>query len=354
LDPISHATFGVTLVEALGARTERDATTIVRGATIATVLGALSPDIDAALMPFGWDRYLRVHEIATHTIVGSIGCGLATAGLVWFFIRTRYGTLALCASLAALSHVLLDLLSSARLKPGWPLVDGIVSLPVVAMADPWLLTLCIVGALLIRVSRDGPRAASIGLGLIAAFLAAKATLGFVAVASYREAVRRTGDPVVARVVEAEWASMTAWRVSDATASQLRVWRTSVRQPAQLELAWPRMPESELARQSRGFSTVKNFLAAHELAFWVAIPSVPGTRVRPTTSTAPATVLWSDIRFCWRPDLLDLPSSDTIIELPEHGPIACALWFGGEIGADGRVVKEIVRIGSFTQTRQPHE
>lgn len=344
MDPASHATFAVTLVEALGARAERDGT-IVRGAVMAAVLGALSPDIDAAVMLFGWDRYLRVHEVWTHTVVGASVCGLLTGALVWLFVRRRYWTLALCASIAANSHVLLDLLSSARLKPGWPLIDTVVSLPVVAMADPWMLTLCVIGAFSVRFARDSGRGAAIALGLIAAFVAAKGTLGYVAVGRYREMTRHIGAPVIARVIEAEWATMTRWRVSDATATQLRVWTTSAAQPPRLVLSHPRTRESELVTRSRSFSTVANFLAVHELTFPTVVHDSPPDTSRTTPSihdslpdtNRAATIFWSDIRFCWKPDR---PGT----------PLACGLWFGGEIGADGRLGREIVKIGSFTQIR----
>ena len=63
----------------------------------AAVLGALSPDIDSIVMPFGWDRYLRVHEIGTHTILGTVACGLLTAAVVRGFARSKYATLAAAA-----------------------------------------------------------------------------------------------------------------------------------------------------------------------------------------------------------------------------------------------------------------
>src|SRR5262245_59274465 len=147
MDPLSHAAYGVTLVRTLRSDPARGVRS-ARAAVLAATLGALSPDIDAVVMPFGWDRYLRVHEIGTHSIVGAIVCGLITGALVWIFKgrasedrRREYSILAAYASVAALSHVLLDLLSSARLKPGWPFIDTVVSLPIVAMADPWMLAL---------------------------------------------------------------------------------------------------------------------------------------------------------------------------------------------------------------------
>src|SRR5688572_27490995 len=115
MDPVSHVSLGRTLVGVIG---PRDGGGPIRGSIAAGVLGALSPDIDSILMPFGWDRYLRVHEIGSHTILGTVACGLLTAAVVWIATRSRYKQLAFCAWVGAVSHVLLDLLSSARLRPG--------------------------------------------------------------------------------------------------------------------------------------------------------------------------------------------------------------------------------------------
>ena len=146
----------------------------------AAVLGSLSPDIDAALMPFGWDRYLRVHEVGTHTIAGTLACALVAAAVVYFFARpTRYAALALSAWIGAASHVLLDVLSGARLRPAWPFVDTVVSVPLVAMADPWLLALCVAGPVALWVAgRSRERRAGVAvLAAIAVFLARKGGAG---------------------------------------------------------------------------------------------------------------------------------------------------------------------------------
>ena len=67
MDPLSHVIFGRTLI-ALDRRGR-----FGPGATAAVALGALAPDIDAIAIWKGWDVYLRVHEIGTHSIVGSCG-----------------------------------------------------------------------------------------------------------------------------------------------------------------------------------------------------------------------------------------------------------------------------------------
>jgi membrane-bound metal-dependent hydrolase YbcI (DUF457 family) len=116
-------------------------------------------------MPIGWDVYLRVHEIGTHTVIGWLGCALLAAGAVKLFARrSEFALLCLAAWLGAASHVLLDLLSSARARPGWPATDAEVSIPIVAMADPWLLALCSAGPLSLWLTKgDRRRTARIAL-----------------------------------------------------------------------------------------------------------------------------------------------------------------------------------------------
>ena len=112
----------------------------VRGVVPAAVAGSLIPDLDAVVMPFGWDRYLRIHEIGTHSLPGTMACALVAALLVVSrHPRAREWRLVLLAAwLGAAAHVLLDLVSSARIRALWPIVERQFSIPLVAMADPWL------------------------------------------------------------------------------------------------------------------------------------------------------------------------------------------------------------------------
>lgn len=338
MDPLSHASFGRLLVGAAGAR-ERVGGAPLRGTVAAAMLGALSPDLDSVFMPFGWDRYLRVHEIGTHTLVGTLACALLTAAVVRWFTRTPDGPLAAAAWLGASSHVLLDLLSSARLRPAWPVVDRVVSLPAVAMADPWFLSLCFGGAIAAKFAR-GTRAPRTMVAAIAVFLLAKAALGLVAFGDYTAARDRAGEPVSARAIEAEWASLTGWRVLDRTPRALRAWRVRAGENARIVLTWPHEDDSAVVAASRRLSTVANFLRAHELVFAGTIPGDEGRVL----------VLWSDIRFCWDPSPPGAPQLDPMLRSRDGQRIACALWFGGEFDAGGAPVREIVKIAGFTQSR----
>ena len=344
MDPVSHVALSYTLIGVLPSARRLDGP--LSGCVVAAVLGSLCPDLDAALMPFGWDRYLRVHEVGTHTICGALTCALVTAGVVRVFARqTRYSWLALSAGIGAASHLLLDLFSSARLRPGWPFVDTAVSLPLVAMADPWLLLLCVCGPVALwGAGRSRGRHVGVAvLAVTAVFLLAKAALGIVAFSNYRRASDRSAEIVLARAIEAKWASLNTWNVFDRTANRVRSWSASADGGAHEVWSWPVGPDTTHASGSRSLSTVRNFLRAHELGFAVTLPQGEGRIL----------VLWSDIRFCWDPTLPGALALEPIVQSPTGDRrIACVLWFGGELDADGRPRREVVKVGGFTQTRAP--
>ncbi len=167
--------------------------------------------------------YLRVHEIGTHSILGSVAMGSAAGTLVYLLKRgARYAALALAGSVGALSHVVFDLVSGASIKLGWPLLHGRASLPLVAMADPWLIAICATGAGALWVLRR--RAFTVATTVVAAiatFLTLKGVLMAIAVPQWRAAT--SADTIVHHAVEASWSSLTEWdgrRSHAACASQV--------------------------------------------------------------------------------------------------------------------------------------
>lgn len=84
MDPVSHLIFGRALA-ALAPRPR--ATSGARGVTMAIVVGSVAPDVDALLMPTGWDRYLVWHERGTHALLGTALDAAALAGLLWLALR---------------------------------------------------------------------------------------------------------------------------------------------------------------------------------------------------------------------------------------------------------------------------
>ena len=64
MDPLTHVVVGRAVIAALP-----DERRLGRGAgAAAAALGALAPDVDVPVALAGWDRYLRVHEIGTHSM----------------------------------------------------------------------------------------------------------------------------------------------------------------------------------------------------------------------------------------------------------------------------------------------
>jgi membrane-bound metal-dependent hydrolase YbcI (DUF457 family) len=316
MDPLSHVLFGRTLV-ALD-RHRR----LGEGSVAACVLGTLAPDVDVLVIPRGWDVYLRVHQFGTHSLVGSIAVASAAAGLVFIFKRSaHYASLMLAASAGALSHLVFDLFSGAVLTPGWPFSHARLSIPLVAMADPWLVGICAGGAMALWMGRRRMTRVAHGVLLaIGVFLAVKGVLLTAAVPQWTQG--RGSDAILNSATEAEWGSLIEWNVFDRTPLALRKWRVNaVRGPATLMFTKPLAPELPLVVTSRSLDTVQNFLRVHELGFPILTPIENGG----------TEVLWSDIRYC-------------------RSASECALWFGGAFDRDGRPVMQIVRVGGWQQNR----
>jgi membrane-bound metal-dependent hydrolase YbcI (DUF457 family) len=318
MDPLSHVVAGRAVVALF------DNGHHGRSLGAAAILGGLSPDIDLVLAPAGWDIYLRAHQAGTHSILGALLVACAAAALVRGLARgSRYLPLAAAAAGGAMSHLALDAVSGARIRLAWPFADLRVGLPLIAMADPWLVAIFVTGLLALRPGRQRLQTvAAVMLGTTIAFLCLK---GALLVRADRIAHLEAASP---RAAEVPWGSLTEWDVFDRTPTAVRAWRiSSLGGPPTLRLSRPLLPESALVIASRSLDTVTNFLRSHEFGFSVEVAERDGrTAVR-----------WSDLRYCWRvPDRAD--------------DLACALWFGGVFDRDGRALTQEVTIGTHAQTR----
>jgi len=343
LDPASHVIFGRTLVALDDGR-------LGRRAAIAAVAGALAPDVDAVLMPVGWDIYLRAHEVGTHSIAGSLPGAIIVGILVHHFATRRRRVAGFriseeprisriaghpvapiaAAWIGSLSHLLLDVLSGATIQPGWPLFAGKISVPLFAMADPYAIAIFAGGGLAHAARRRSHRVTAAGvLAATTAFFLIKAAL----LAAALSAPLPSSHTVTStQVVEARWGTLHEWQVFDRAAGTLRQWRVDVAGRQTLLFERPVPPtESGLVHDSRRLTTVRNFLAVHDLNFAVEVANPEGTQV-----------LWSDIRFC-RADRRGQANLT---------PIDCALWFGGLFDRRGQVIRELVKVGGWLQTRAP--
>jgi membrane-bound metal-dependent hydrolase YbcI (DUF457 family) len=332
LDPVSHAAFGYTIVRVVRSPMSRLAA--------AACIGALAPDADALAMPFGWDVYLRIHEVGTHALIGVV----PVAFLVAIAVRGRstqpIRPLFHASLFAVLSHLALDVVSGARIQIGWPFVGGRTHVPLVAMAEPWVIVLCVLGAAMIAKSTtQARRVASIVLIALTVALTLK---GVWLVQALKMLNGKTNDPVETRIVQSRWATLREWNVFSRSGMRLtQVTLTPGRSP-HVVAEWPIDPDFPLAVRSRRLGTVRNLLATHDLVFARERPADDGT----------TEVLWSDIRYCWQPqaDANDAPEQGPLTLGNGRARIACALWVGGTFDGSGRALSQRVQIFGLWQTR----
>jgi len=324
MDPLTHMVVGRAVV-AVAVRDEDD----VRAVGAAAILGALAPDADVALAFAGWDRYVRAHQFGTHSLLGALTMACLTAAVVRLFARrSRYSTLLAAAAGGAMSHIALDLVSGARIALAWPLVNRRVSWPLVAMADPWIIGICVAGAIaavstrsIRSVGRRRRGAARFVIVTLTLFLAFKAAMFGLAI--HRADLHSVGPSAV----EARWGSLTEWLVFERSDGNIR--SSSIKAtggPPVVVMSQPIEAESTLVEESRALDTVRNFLAVHEFAF--------PTEHRDGNQRI--SLLWSDLRYC-RPA--------TALR-----SFACDVWVGGVYDRDGRAITQEVTVGRMVQTR----
>lgn len=330
MDPVTHA-----VAARMAASIGRPA--LSRWTAALAVVAGLAPDVDAVLMPVGWDVYLRVHESGTHSLLGAALLAALLAALTRRISGTPYRPLLEAALAGVVTHIVLDVVSGAIVQPAWPFMHGRTTAGLVAMADPWLavpLAAALLAALVARwrIERVTPAA----LAVVAAILALK--LGSRQMAD--TAFRRVSVPGAGvHDVHAQWGSLTRWWIYEKTADRIRMWnvdgwRSLAAAVLDRELARP----ADMIAGEASLATVRNFLLAHDLP------------VREALATPRSTIVyWSDLRFCFAPDPRAGPPPGGRLR-PTNANIACGVWFGGEISPTGHVLREFVTIGDYVQER----
>ena len=114
-----------------------------RSFMIATLIGALAPDLDAVGKLWDPMAPITVHRIATHSFFGGAIVALVVAGLIWHFSHENFARLFGGAYLGVLSHAALDLLTPFGTAILWPLSDRRFALPQHHVIDPIFSTIAL-------------------------------------------------------------------------------------------------------------------------------------------------------------------------------------------------------------------
>jgi membrane-bound metal-dependent hydrolase YbcI (DUF457 family) len=330
MDPVTHA-IAARMAASIGR------SPLPRAAAVLSVAAGLAPDLDAIVMPAGWDLYLRVHEAGTHSAVGGALLAAAMAAAWRPFTTLAFRPLFVTAVIAISTHILLDVISGATVRVGWPILGGRTAIGLVAMADPWLAVPVVLGLLIALLSRRRlDQVAPVTFVLLAAILGTKVISRQMALAEYQTVADRAA---VSRDIHAQWSSPTRWWVYEQTPDRLRLWDIDSWRPAStLVLDRGRAQPGHMVEGEADLASVQNFLLAHHLPVRVS-----------SRTEASTTVFWSDLRFCFAPDPRSGPRPGTRLR-PTEDAIACGVWFGGEVDASGRIVRQFVTIGDFVQKK----
>jgi len=316
VDPVSHVLFGAVAVTAVRPQP-------LRPLVLTAAVTSLLPDLDAVIMAAGWDRYLLVHEIGCHSLLGAAVLAMLAALLVRRRVPVRFPIICAAALAGSLGHVAWDVASGADIRLFWPVSATRVGAHLVAMADPFVAAILVTGAACALVWRRHTHViAAATLLTLAGLLCGKAWLQQQVRSVYRAEASRDGEAVLATAQDARWGSLTEFRVYDRTRSRLRTWHADAWTGRAMLLFERRIPAADpRIEASRSMPTARHALALFDLPF---------AEVRPL-NTGGYEVGWCDIRFC-------------------HANGECDLWFGAEYAANGSPVQQVVRVGTLVQTR----
>jgi inner membrane protein len=197
VEPFTHAITSLALARAGGGRLPRFGTAML-------IVSGVAPDLDYASYFGGASAFMQFHRTALHSVAGSALMACAIAGAFraldrklppkkkspnQTFVPLGFGAAFTVCAVGAAGHMLLDLASGVGVQLLWPFRVHWTSWDLINDLDLWALLLLVVGLLLPllfglvneevgvrKKSPGGSRAAIVTLGLLAAYLAARANL----------------------------------------------------------------------------------------------------------------------------------------------------------------------------------
>ena len=313
MDPVSHLLFGRTVALSIRRDPAR------RGVGAALVLGSILPDVDAALAPRAFDVYLLAHASGTHSFVGTLaGALVLTAVMRAWYRTTPIAPLFIASWTGVLGHVFCDLANGSDIRILAPFSKEFAGWHLIAMGEP--IVLMLLGAAVVvawRWPQRARHAAHITLAVLMLFLAAKRATQASARTLYAAAIQSTGAPQAVAISPA-FGSLFRWTVYDRVDDQVRAWRVdSLHGTADLAFAY-RDANAPAVSESRSLPVVRALLDLGRVPF-----------VRIEGGVQPL-VLWSDLTGCTAR--------------------RCDVSFGAEFDRDGTPHSQLIRIGTFTQSR----
>lgn len=215
MDPLTHALTGA-LAASLIAAPRMNRRALVMGA-----VAGLLPDLDI-LIRSAADPLLTIehHRGFTHSLIfAPVGGAIASLP----FARTWRAALA--ATLAWLTHELLDAATTYGTQLFWPFSRYRVGLDIISIIDPLFTLIALAGVIAAAMSRR--RGAQVAIGLLAAWLAIGAVQRERALAAQATLANRRGETPQRRAVFPTIGNTLVWRSIYRTGDVLRMDRIRV-------------------------------------------------------------------------------------------------------------------------------
>jgi inner membrane protein len=170
VDNLTHTLAGAALARA---GLERS----TRGASAVLLLAANLPDIDLVASLAGSVRHLEHHRGLSHSVVGAPLLALALAAVARaVFKGSRLLPLLACALAGVASHVFMDLWTSYGTRVLAPFDGRWFAWDLVYIVDPYVLATLALAVGWKRPAATAQRFASVGLGLVLAYVGARGVL----------------------------------------------------------------------------------------------------------------------------------------------------------------------------------
>lgn len=313
MDPVSHCLLGRTV--ACLDRHNR----LGRGRTAAAVLGAIAPDVDMLWAWRGWDVYLVHHEAGTHSLIWSPVVAAGVACVVRVFVHgASWMRLWLAAWIGVvIAHLALDLVSGSDMRVFAPLSSLRLGPHWFAMADLLLVATIVAGTVLSRWWRTA--AAVLTLVVIVALCGVKWYSQREATQAVARAEAGSGIAWTIGTPEAVNGSIGRWRFYGQAGRARRGWQVD---------AWIGQVTTLFTRQSADPGLVPPAaLQAPVVEHFGDLPGISLVTIEPAPRRL---VLWSHLQDC--------------------SASACGMSFGVEVDAEGRLVRQVIRLGPWEMRR----
>jgi inner membrane protein len=278
MDNLTHTLTGFALARAgLDRRT--------RGATLTLVLASNVPDVDLVFQLGGPASYLEHHRGITHSLVAAPLLAVTLAAAIRFGVReARMPWLVLAGLVGVLGHLLMDLWTNYGTRLLEPFRGTWYALDLVFIIDPLLLALLGGTLLLAAWSAQGPKIASMGLGLVLAYVCGRAVLHERALEAAREKVPA---PLVQIAALPTPLNPFLWRILADTGEAYYTGEINLQGSTPPLRKREKLAPNAAIEQARASELASVFLDFARFP-WVEVEDTPeGTAVK-----------WTDLRFEW--------------------------------------------------------